>query len=113
MRKIKKILALLLSITMVLGLGVAAWAAPVAQAHEITISNTDQNVAHTYEVYQIFKGNLNAAEDKLSDIEWGSSITNSAGLIEALKASDELKADTAYVSSTTNKKAGEDRKSVV
>lgn len=110
MKNFKKMMALVIAMVMVLGtLSMTAMAAPTANAHTITIDNNDQNVAHSYKVYQIFSGNLNAEEDTLSDIAWGSGV-NGDGLLAALKASQDpaLIADAAYVSSTTNKKAGKD-----
>ena len=92
MRNFKKILALLLSITMVLGLGVAAFA--VDNSHTITIKNSDANGEHTYEAYQVFKGNLNATEEILSDIEWGSGVDGEAilaALVDANAAEGTLK----------------------
>lgn len=87
MKRLKRILALVIAASMVMAaMSLSAFAEPVANTHTITITNTDQNVNHTYEVYQIFSGNLNADEDTLSDIAWGSGV-NGAGLLAALKAS--------------------------
>ena len=81
----KKILAILLALTMVLGLGVAVFA-DESSAHTITITNTDQNVTHTYEGYQVFIGKLDATQSKLADIQWGEGVDGPA-LLAALKAS--------------------------
>lgn len=86
MKRMKKIVSMLLAVVMVLGMSLTVFAAE--ENHTITITNTDQNVSHTYVAYQVFKGNLNAAEDKLSDVQWGSGV-NAIGLINALKATTE------------------------
>lgn len=65
----KKILAILLVLVMTVGLVPAVFADETT--YTITINNT--NAGHTYEAYQIFKGDLN---DKgvLSNIEWGTGV---------------------------------------
>ena len=86
MKKMKKIFALLIAMAMMLGtMNMTVYGA--ANQHTITISNTDANGAHTYEGYQVFSGNLNAAEDVMSDITWGNGV-NSAAVIEALVAAN-------------------------
>lgn len=65
---------------MLLALIPSAFATEGAQPAPTTYSITIDNSAtgHTYEAYQIFKGTLLTKEDKstvLSDIEWGSGIT--------------------------------------
>lgn len=95
MKKMRRVLALALAMVMVLGtMSMSAWAAPTGNSHTVTIKNTDQNVPHTYKIYQIFSGNLNAEENKLSDIQWGSGV-DGEGLLVALKASTnaDLKGD--------------------
>jgi len=79
----KKILAILLALTMIVGLSAVAFASD--ENHTITITNTDSSVQHTYEAYQVFAGNLDASEGILSDIVWGSGV-NGAALLTALKA---------------------------
>ena len=83
MRKVKKMMALALAMVMVLAMGVTAFAAPATNPHTITITNTDQNVAHTYEAYKVFSGNLDAAEEKLADIAWADGV-NGTNLQKAL-----------------------------
>ena len=63
MRKTKRILALALALIMSLSMSIAAFATeepaePAGPKHTITITNTDQNVSHIYEGYQVFAGNL-------------------------------------------------------
>ena len=46
---------------MLLVVGSFAALADKTSTHTITITNTDQNVTHSYEAYQVFKGNLDNA----------------------------------------------------
>lgn len=93
MKRMKEIASMLLAAVMVLGMSLTAFATNTDygvenQTHVIEITNTDQNVKHQYEAYQIFTGNLDAAEDKLSDIKWGNGV-DSVGLINELKDTDD------------------------
>lgn len=96
MKRMKKIASIVLAAVMALGMSMTTFASNTTddygtanQKHTITIDNTDQNVAHKYEAYQIFKGNLNAEENKLSDIQWGSGV-DAAKLINALKETGDI-----------------------
>jgi len=94
MRNFKKILALVLATLMITGMAMSAVLAAgegSGTSHTITITNTDQNVAHNYEVYQVFAGNLNADKSgtagqgsKLSNIVWGNGV-KPADLLTALQ----------------------------
>ena len=98
MKRMKRIVSILLAVIMVLGMSMTVFASesseptggsnPQTQAHVIEITNTDQNVSHSYEAYQIFSGNLDAEENKLSDIKWGNGV-DSVGLINELKDTDD------------------------
>lgn len=70
---IKRALAFLLTLALVLALGVSALAA--GESYTITITNS--STGHTYQAYQIFAGDLQTIEGKtvLTDIVWGSGIT--------------------------------------
>lgn len=85
MKKLKKIFSAALAMVMVLAMGMTAFADETSK-HTITITNTDQNVSHTYEGYQIFKGKLDASQTKLADIDWGEGV-NGTTLLAALKGS--------------------------
>ena len=85
MKKMKKMMALALAMVMVLAMGVTVFADETSQ-HTLKITNTDQNVSHTYEGYQIFVGKLDESQTKLADIQWGSGV-DGAALLDALKAS--------------------------
>lgn len=74
MKKMNKLLALVLAMVMVLGLATTAFAedpTPVTY----TISAPDNG--HTYEVYQIFTGDLH--EGVLSNVKWGKNGTGTQG----------------------------------
>ena len=78
MKTSKKILSVLLTLTLVLALSVCAFAAN--GPYTITIDNTA--TGHTYEAYQIFTGDLSGTT--LSNITWGSGV-DGAALLTALK----------------------------
>ncbi|MBQ9966907.1 MAG: isopeptide-forming domain-containing fimbrial protein [Clostridia bacterium] len=67
----KKILSLLLALSLVMGLSVTAFAAGT----EYTITLPDDN--HTYEIYQIFTGDL--SESTLSNVKWGKNGNGNVG----------------------------------
>ncbi len=80
-KKFKKLLSLVLAAVMVLAMSVTAFAAdvdapdvsvPSATTYTLTLNNTGKT-AHTFEVYQIFTGDLN--ESTLSNIKWGSNVS--------------------------------------
>lgn len=76
----KKLLSMLVCMIMVLGMSINVFAAtPVSL--EITHITKD----HTYTAYQIFDGDL-TSEGILSNIAWGTGITDGAALINELKA---------------------------
>ena len=94
MKSLKKMMALVIAMVMVVAMGVTVFAEGsygATNSHTITVtSNGTQK--HTYEAYQVFKGNLNVSEGILADIQWGSGV-DGAALLAALKADDTLKAD--------------------
>lgn len=75
MKKLRKFMALVMALSMLLALSMTAFAAE----HSLTISGTKEN--HTYEVYQIFTGDLAEVEGKktLSNIKWGTGV---AGIVD-------------------------------
>lgn len=72
MKRVKRVLALLAALALVLAMAVPAF------ADEATCSITAPNNRHNYEVYQIFTGTLseNNGTKVLSDIKWGKNGTN-------------------------------------
>lgn len=59
-------------------------------ADTYTLTLTGTTTGHTYEAYQVFTGDLNGST--LSNVKWGSGVTNTDALVAALKADDTLKA---------------------
>ena len=97
MKTIKKLMTLVLSIAMVLAMSVTAFAEDATTStYKITIKNA--TAGHTYEAYQIFKGDLSG--NILSNVVWGDGITedgkvhfgDAAEKAESLKTSEEAAA---------------------
>lgn len=84
----KKIFALILAMLLVLGMTSALADGEIV----LTIHNTTEK-AHTYSAYQIFSGTIEGtgADKKLTGIDWGANVTNTAGLLNALKTSTAFK----------------------
>lgn len=70
----KKVISLILSMAMVLSLTVLSFAEGDTTSYTITINESTSG--HTYEAYQIFKGDLSGTT--LSNIEWGTGVTSEA-----------------------------------
>lgn len=98
MKRMKKLASLLLAMVMVLSMTVAAFAdnlnnvntetTPNTTAHDIIIKNV--NKGHTYEAYQVFRGDYyDGGEEKLSNITWGTGV-NGSSLLAALKEDSEM-----------------------
>ncbi len=85
MRSMKKLLCIALALCMVLGLAVSVSAEETG--YTITVKSDD---AHSYEVYQIFTGDLH--EGVLSNVKWGENGTGETGtevdkaVLDALEA---------------------------
>ena len=68
----KKLFAFILAAAMTLGMSMSVFAA----GYSITINPiADSTVAHTYEAYQVFAGDLAADGKTLSNIKWGAGVT--------------------------------------
>lgn len=102
MRKMKKLLSVLVAATMTLAMAAPSFAAPDTPVETpeggFTITINNENSGHTYEAYQIFKGDL--AEDEngkkiLSNIGWGSGVNertdDAATVAESLNDQDAAK----------------------
>ena len=94
MNKTSKLLSLLLVLTIVFSLSVTALAADTT--YSITVDGSGTVADHTFEAYQIFKGDLHAPETNeggntskiLSNILWGTGVnTNAEGFKEAFPVS--------------------------
>ena len=80
MKKLKKLTAIWMMLTLILLLSV-----PALAAGDCSITLTNDKEGHTYEAYQIFTGDL--SDGVLSNIEWGSGV-NGPALLAALQAAD-------------------------
>ncbi len=96
MKKFKRILSVMLSGVMAATIGVAGAISAYAAdpTYSITINPTEDGIDHTYEAYQIFKGDYLAGASatdvgKLSNIKWGDDV-DSTPLLTAIKASDDF-----------------------
>lgn len=74
MKHMKKLLAMLLAVMMVMGLATTAFAATVSNA----------TTGHSYLAYQVFKGTQAPDDAVLGDIEWGDGVDDD-GLLTELK----------------------------
>ena len=75
----KKMISLVLALTMVLAMGLTAFAAdgdPVQ--HTITVTGADQKEEHTYEAYQVFAGTFDTTSNQLKGITWGEGVNGDA-----------------------------------
>ena len=69
----KKLFAFILAAAMTLGMSMSAFA---AGNFKITINPiAESTVAHTYEAYQVFAGDLSADGNTLSNVTWGNGVT--------------------------------------
>lgn len=88
MKTMKKILAFVLATVMTLAMSVTAFAD--TEGYSIVINNATNG--HTYEAYQIFAGDLSADQQTLSNIKWGSGISEAgqSELGDAVAYAEEL-----------------------
>ncbi|MCD8083817.1 MAG: isopeptide-forming domain-containing fimbrial protein [Clostridiales bacterium] len=84
--KLKQKISILLIAVMALLMTAPGFA---ATGHTLTIKS--QTAGHTFELYQIFKGDVATDSDVLTNIKWGDSVENPSKLIEALKSDNDLK----------------------
>ena len=79
MKRMKKILSVLLSVVMVMAMGITAFAeGGSAGATASTYSVTINNATGSYEIYQVFAGDLSVDSDTraktLSNVKWGKDV---------------------------------------
>ena len=99
MKRVKRVLALLAALALVLAMAVPAFA---DKANQGTIS-VPAGSSHTYKVYQIFTGDY--SDGKLSNVKWGQNSKNRKGASVGGKVSEDvLNRLAAVVSSSDEKK---------
>jgi fimbrial isopeptide formation D2 family protein/LPXTG-motif cell wall-anchored protein len=104
MRKSKKLVGLLFLAALILAMSTGFFAAASDdQTYTITVNTLEGG--HTYEVYQIFIGDM-SADGVLSNIEWGSGVTAAGKALfdSAEQAAEELEAGTTSNADTFAKK---------
>ena len=113
MKLTKRIFALVLALVLALALGTVAFAADET-TYTLTIKpNSNDKAEHTYEAYQIFKGDLFEKDGKkiLSNIVWGANIDkdNTTTMTALAAAINALRDSTAegYVALTASSSAAE------
>ena len=72
MKNMRKILALVLTVVMVMSLATAAFADEAT--YSLTLNNAIEG--HTYTAYQIFSGDPDENGEKLSNITWGTGVSD-------------------------------------
>lgn len=77
----KRVFAWILAMLMVLSLTATAF----ADTTNVTLTVNGENTGHTYVAYQIFSGDVNS-QHVISNVQWGSGITDGAALLTALQA---------------------------
>ena len=75
-KTIKKLLAALLAVAMVCAMAIPAFA----------YDTEEVRAHHSFEAFQIFKGDVSDDNTKISNVKWGKNITNSTDFLEKLTA---------------------------
>ncbi|MDD6667582.1 MAG: SpaH/EbpB family LPXTG-anchored major pilin [Lachnospiraceae bacterium] len=94
-KKFKSLLALVAAFAIVFTMSITSFAAegntttPTADTTTYTLTLTGTTTGHIYEAYQIFKGDLSGTT--LSNIKWGSGVTDPDNLVTDLKNDATLK----------------------
>ena len=104
MKRVKRVLALLAALALVLAMAVPAWA---DEANLYTIS-VPAGSNHTYQVYQIFTGDY-SSDGKLSNIKWGKNSNSREGANVGSKVSEDVLNQLAAVAG----KSDEDKLAVI
>lgn len=74
MKTIKRSIALVLAMILTLAMSVTVFAEGEGAKKTFTITVNNAKAGHTYEAYQILKGDLSESEKTLSNVGWGSGI---------------------------------------
>ncbi|SEJ06430.1 LPXTG-motif cell wall anchor domain-containing protein/fimbrial isopeptide formation D2 domain-containing protein [Alkalibacterium gilvum] len=91
MKNIKRIARFILAFALILvsGSGFLSSVSAAEVSNSLTIENTGKT-PHTFELYQIFKGDLGGENNQLSNITWGNGVVDSHGFGEASAKADSL-----------------------
>mgnify|MGYP002446570467 CR=1 FL=1 len=83
-KKFKGLVALVCAVFATLAVAVPAYA-----AGPYTLTITSETPGHTYEAYQVFKGDVSADGETLSNVQWGDNVisTGEGNILEDLNAS--------------------------
>ena len=76
MKTIKRSIALVLAMILTLAMSVTVFAEGDNAKKPFTITVNDAKAGHTYEAYQILKGDLSESGDTLSNVDWGTGISD-------------------------------------
>ena len=90
MKTIKRSIALVLAMILTLAMSVTVFAEGEGAKKTFTITVNNAKAGHTYEAYQILKGDLSKSQTTLSNVDWGTGI-------KADKKTDLAKDAKAYV----------------
>ena len=90
MKTIKRSIALVLAMVLTLAMSVTVFAEGEGAKKTFTITVNEAKAGHTYEAYQILKGDLSKSQTTLSNVDWGTGI-------KADKQTDLAKDAKAYV----------------
>ena len=74
MKTIKRSIAFVLAMILTLAMSVTVFAEGEGAKNTFTITVNEAKAGHTYEAYQILKGDLSKSQTTLSNIEWGTGI---------------------------------------
>lgn len=74
MKTIKRSIALVLAMILTLAMSVTVFAEGEGAKNTFTITVNEAKVGHTYEAYQILKGDLSKSQTTLSNVHWGTGI---------------------------------------
>ena len=74
MKTIKRSIAFVLAMILTLAMSVTVFAEGEGAKNTFTITVNEAKVGHTYEAYQILKGDLSKSQTTLSNVHWGTGI---------------------------------------
>ena len=74
MKTIKRSIAFVLAMVLTLAMSVTVFAEGEGVKKTFTITVNEAKAGHTYEAYQILKGDLSKSQTTLSNVDWGTGI---------------------------------------